>query len=189
MEKYSDLTSKQIDVLIFIKKFIADNNFPPSIREICKNINLKSPATVHVHINNLIDKGYLKRSNSGNHSLELLTANEFVHSDLKSIPIINSNSYITSFDSFIDNTENNFVYYKNMISNDVNFIINLENDISDVGFFKGDFLFVNRYNSFNDGDIIVYIDNGHLYIKRFNKLINISNYEIIGKVTNMFRSF
>ena len=67
---------------------MATNKYPPSIREICSALNLKSPATVHVHVNNLIEKGYLKRSPNSNHALELLTPNEFENENIISVPLL-----------------------------------------------------------------------------------------------------
>ena len=64
-QKTDGLTKKQKEVLEFIKQFHAENKYPPSIRQICNAINLSSPATVHVHINHLVDKGYIKRSKEG----------------------------------------------------------------------------------------------------------------------------
>ena len=61
------LTSKQKEVLTYIKKFQAENKYPPSVRQIAQALELKSPATVHAHIQNIINKGYLKRSKHGNH--------------------------------------------------------------------------------------------------------------------------
>ena len=57
MKKYTNLTNRQNEILNFIKKYTAKNNYPPSIREIAAAINLKSPATVHGHKKNLIEKG------------------------------------------------------------------------------------------------------------------------------------
>lgn len=42
-----DLSSKQIEVLDFIKKELASKGYPPSVREICEAVNLKSTSTVH----------------------------------------------------------------------------------------------------------------------------------------------
>ena len=48
------------------KKYIAKNGYPPTVREIATSVNLSSPATVHVHLSNLIEKGLktLKYTNS-----------------------------------------------------------------------------------------------------------------------------
>ena len=85
-QKTDGLTKKQKEVLEFIKQFHAENKYPPSIRQICGAINLSSPATVHVHINHLVDKGYIKRSKEGNRALELLVENEY---DTRSEEVVN----------------------------------------------------------------------------------------------------
>ena len=69
MEK---LTEKQNLVLDFLKKSIANNGFPPTVREIGKALGLRSPATVQVHLNTLEDKGYIKRGDSKNRAIELI---------------------------------------------------------------------------------------------------------------------
>lgn len=53
------LTDKQREILDIIKDFISKNGYSPSIREICKIANLSSTATVHAHLNNLKEKGYI----------------------------------------------------------------------------------------------------------------------------------
>ena len=55
MEK---LTSKQNNVLDYLKQFLAKKGYPPTVREICAALNLSSPATVHAHLNTLEEKGY-----------------------------------------------------------------------------------------------------------------------------------
>lgn len=85
-QKTDGLTKKQKEVLEFIKQFHAENKYPPSIRQICSAINLSSPATVHVHINHLVDKGFIKRSKEGNRALELLVENEY---DTRSEEVVN----------------------------------------------------------------------------------------------------
>ena len=51
MKKNGVLTNKQNEILNFLKEFIATHKYPPSIREICEGMDLKSPATVFVHLN------------------------------------------------------------------------------------------------------------------------------------------
>lgn len=88
--KTEGLTKKQKEVLDFIKKFHAENKYPPSIRQICSAIDLSSPATVHVHVNHLVEKGYIKRSAEGNRAMELLVPNEYenVGKEVVSVPLL-----------------------------------------------------------------------------------------------------
>ena len=87
MEK---LTDRQKEILDTIKKFIAKNGFPPTVREIGKALNLSSPATTHFHLSKLESKGYIKKDKSKNRTLELLVPNEYVEeaSDIATVPLI-----------------------------------------------------------------------------------------------------
>ena len=58
MTKEGRLTKRQKEILEYIKKYSAQKKYPPSIREISANFNLSSPATAHVHVKKLIEKGY-----------------------------------------------------------------------------------------------------------------------------------
>ena len=56
------LTNKQKRIYEFIVDYIKENSYPPSVRDICTGLGLKSPATVHTHIKNLAELGVLKKS-------------------------------------------------------------------------------------------------------------------------------
>lgn len=74
MEK---LTTKQKETLQILKKFIAKHGYPPTVRELCKELNLNSPATIHFHLKKLAEKGYIKKASSKNRTIELLVNNEY----------------------------------------------------------------------------------------------------------------
>lgn len=52
-------TTKRKEILDFLTKFIADNGYAPSVREICAAVGLQSTATVHYHLNALRDDGLI----------------------------------------------------------------------------------------------------------------------------------
>ena len=85
MEK---LTLKQQSVLDFLKKSIANNGYPPTVREICKAMGLRSPATVQVHLDTLEDKGYIKKGDSKNRAIELLVENEYEEKEIIDVPLL-----------------------------------------------------------------------------------------------------
>ena len=74
MEK---LTKRQADVLNYVKSFIVSHGYPPTVREIGKALEISSPATIQVHLNNIEKKGYIKRAGTKNRAIELLVRNEF----------------------------------------------------------------------------------------------------------------
>jgi SOS-response transcriptional repressor LexA len=68
----STLTSKQHDCLEFLKNFIADNGYAPTLQTIAENLRLKSLGTVHKHLTNLEHKGYIARSPNRTQSIEIM---------------------------------------------------------------------------------------------------------------------
>lgn len=55
------LTYKQEEVLDVIRDSIKNNGYPPTVREICKELGLSSPGTAQFHLNALERKGYISR--------------------------------------------------------------------------------------------------------------------------------
>ena len=58
MEKLSKMQQKVYD---YIVKCVTEQGYPPSVREICAELDLKSPSTAHFHIKHLEDLGYIER--------------------------------------------------------------------------------------------------------------------------------
>lgn len=56
-----ELTTKQKEVLDVIKKSVKENGYPPTVREICKELELSSPGTAQFHLNALERKGYISK--------------------------------------------------------------------------------------------------------------------------------
>ena len=78
MEK---LTDRQYDILQTVKKFIAMHGYPPTVREIGRELDLRSPATIHFHLKKLAEKGYIKKDDSKNRTIEILVENEFLENN------------------------------------------------------------------------------------------------------------
>ncbi len=74
------LTKKQNEILNFMKMYIAEHGFPPTIREIGSALGVNSPATTHAHLNNLEKKGAIKKNGCKNRAIELLVPNEYLYS-------------------------------------------------------------------------------------------------------------
>jgi repressor LexA len=66
------LTKRQREILDYLNDFIAQHGYAPSLEEIGKRFNLSSLATVHKHLTNLQDKGFIKRAWNRSRSVELL---------------------------------------------------------------------------------------------------------------------
>jgi repressor LexA len=66
------LTKRQKEILNFLEEFLNDNGYPPSFEEIARNFGYTSLATVHEHLENLRQKGYIRKSYNASRSIELV---------------------------------------------------------------------------------------------------------------------
>lgn len=66
------LTAKQKTVLNYIENYNAEHDFSPTYREIMEGLGLKSVSSVAEHIENLVNKGALKRRPNEARSLEIV---------------------------------------------------------------------------------------------------------------------
>ena len=67
-------TKKQRELLTFIEAFIAEHGYSPSYREIMAGLNYTSVATVALHVNNLIQRGHIRKRDRSARSLEVVNA-------------------------------------------------------------------------------------------------------------------
>jgi repressor LexA len=68
------LTKRQREILDYLNDFIQQHGYAPSLEEIGRRFNLSSLATVHKHLSNLQEKGFIRRSWNRSRSVELLAA-------------------------------------------------------------------------------------------------------------------
>lgn len=66
------LTGREKEILQTIIDYIEDNEYVPSVREICELVGLKSTSTVHNHLTNLENKGYIERKENSPRALRVV---------------------------------------------------------------------------------------------------------------------
>lgn len=208
MKKYNDLSTRQNDILTYIKKYTAKNNYPPSVREIAAGVNLRSPATVHVHIKNLIEKGYLKRNNSNHKLLELQIPNEFesITSDTIQIPLLGKVTAGNPIEA-IENPDEYFPIPIQLIpQNKEIFTLRVSGEsMINAGIYNNDIVIIERTNTAKNGEIVVAMtDENEVTLKRFYKEENyirlqpendfmnpiiLNNVTILGTAIGLYRKF
>ncbi|MCI8548506.1 MAG: HTH domain-containing protein [Bacilli bacterium] len=198
------LTLKQKEILQMIKKFIADNSYPPTVREIAKELNIASTATIHFHIKHLVEKGYLSKGEK-NRDLKLLVPNEFVGqtNSVVHVPFIdwNTQNIIES----IQIPTKLFPIPTCLLSDEKkSFILQVQNQhLENYGIQDNDILIVEKKITANHNEIIVFLSKEKaLYVKKIFKKENqfyfydnhfeplsIHEFIIIGKVIGLYRTF
>lgn len=206
--KKEGLTTKQNEILTFIKRYTAKNNYPPSIREISKGVNLKSPATTHVHVKNLIDKGYLKRNLNNHKILELLVPNEFEKSDALTvqIPLLGKVTAGNPIEA-IENPDEYFPVPIQLIpKNSEVFTLRVSGEsMINAGILDNDIVIIERKNAAKNGDIVVAMnEDNEVTLKTFYQEENyfrlqpendfmtpiiLKNVTILGKAIGLYRKF
>lgn len=78
---------KQGQILDYIKEKIKEKGYPPSVREICDAVGLKSTSTVHGHLQRLEKKGFIKRDPTKPRAIEI-TDGSLNMKEMVNIPII-----------------------------------------------------------------------------------------------------
>lgn len=205
--KSKGLTKKQNEVLKVIKLFYAENKYPPSIRQIANVLKISSPATIHVHLNELIEKGYIKRNNFGNKAIELLVPNEY---DTKSDEVINV-PLINEGSSFIDNyleVPNEIIAIPTYLASLDGQMIGVKktnDDMINAGINEGDIIIIKKSNTAQNGDLVAaynrdkeivikryFKENGYYRLQTENKNydpIILNSISIIGTVTGLYRKY
>ncbi len=212
MQKYSgqdkpELTKKQQEVLKYIKKCILEQGYPPSVREIGREVNLKSTSSVFSHLEQLEKLGYIRRDPSKSRTIEVLDE-EFstsMRKDLVPIPVVGTVAAGQPLLA-VENIEEYFPLPQRYLGlGKTTFMLKVKGDsMINVGIFDGDILIVEKKETARNGEIVVclvedsatvkrfYKENGHYRLQPENdsmEPIIVNEVTIIGKVTGLFRSF
>lgn len=202
------LTYRQQQILNTIKKFIAKNGYPPTVREIGTILNLSSPATTHFHLEKLETKGYIKKNKTKNRSIELLVPNEYLNknNDITNIALIGTITAGNPIEA-IENPNEYFSIPTNIIPKKGEvFALHVKGEsMINKGINDGDIVIIQKCKNANNGDIVAAMtDDYEVTLKTFYKEkkhirlqpendnmlpIILNNITILGKAIGLYRKF
>jgi len=202
------VTSKQAETLTFIKKYMVEHGFPPSVREICKGMDLSSPATVHAHLKQLEKKGIIRKESNKFRTIELLVENEFAkkNDELVRVPLLGKVSCGSPIEA-IEQPDEFFDLPASLIpSKETIFTLKCSGDsMINVGIYDGDFVIVQKQKVARNGEIVValteenevtlktfYKEKDHIRLQPENDTMDpiiLSNCTILGKAIGLYRKF
>lgn len=205
MEK---LTTRQEHILDVIKKLIAKNGYPPTVREIGVKANLSSPATIHFHLTKLEEKGYIKKGNSKNRTIEVLVPNEYIEKEenIIEVPLLGKVTAGSPIEAI--ETPDEYFALPAYLVNSKKEIFTLKvsgESMINVGIFDGDILIVERQNTARNGETVVamnsdneatvktfYKENGYFRLQPENDTMEpiiLKEVTILGKAVGLYRKF
>jgi repressor LexA len=202
------LTDRQRQILDFLKSYVDDHGYPPTVREIGEAVGLASPSTVHAHLANLERAGLLKRDPTKPRAIELRREPKALPvSDVHRLPLVGD---VAAGGPLLaeDNIEEYLAVPEPLSRGGDEFLLRVKGDsMVNAGILDGDVVVVRRQQDADDGEIVVALagddestneatvkrlfrDNGRVRLQPENDALEpiyAEHVEILGKVIGVFR--
>ena len=197
------ISTKQKEILEYIKSQILEKGFPPAVRDICEAVNLKSTSSVHSHLETLEKNGYIRRDPTKPRAIEILDESfNFTRREMVNVPLVGR---VAAGQPLLaeQNVENYFPIPMEFMPNAQTFMLTVKGDsMVNAGIFDGDMVLVEQRNYARNGEMIVALIDDGATVKTFYKEegvirlqpendfmdpIIVPDCQILGKVIGVFR--
>ena len=213
------LTKREQQILNYMKQEIKTKGYPPTVREICSAVGIKSTSTAHKDIESLVRQGYLVKDPSKPRALLVKdpTDNEPVQSasnlveiprsDVIDIPIVGRVAAGTPILAE-QNIEDSFPIPARFATSGTNYMLRVRGEsMIEAGIMDGDLILVQQTETANNGEMVVamidgfeseatvktfYKENGYIRLQPENSSMSpiiVQDVKILGKVKGVFRYF
>ena len=197
------ITPKQQQILDYMKQEILNKGYPPTVREICQAVNLKSTSSVHAHLESLEKLGLIERDPTKPRAIEICDESfQMVRKEMVSLPVVGT---VAAGQPILaqQNIDSYFPLPAEFVPGGPSFVLKVKGDsMINVGIFDGDQIFVKCCNTASNGDIIVALVDDSATVKTFYREkdhvrlqpendsmepIILTDCVILGKVFGVFR--
>jgi len=202
---YGKISAKQQEILDFLKNTILSTGYPPTVREICEAVHLKSTSSVFQHLEKLEKNGYIKRDESKPRAIEIIDDNfNMLRRETVSVPMVGRVAAGQPLLA-VQNVESYFPIPAEYMPNTQSFMLRVKGDsMINIGIFDGDTIIVQQQKTAKNGDIVValvedsatvktfYKEDGHIRLQPENdnmEPIIVDDCLILGKVFGVMRFF
>jgi repressor LexA len=197
------ITDKQMEILEFIKQNILKKGYPPSVREICEAVKLKSTSSVHSHLETLEKNGYIRRDPTKPRTIEILDDDFGVQrKEMVNIPILGNVAAGLPILAE-ENIEGYYPIPAELLPNKPTFMLNVHGEsMINAGILDGDQVICIETSTAENGQIIValiedsatvkrfYKEDGHIRLQPENDFMEpiiVDDVQILGKVIGLLR--
>ena len=197
------ITAKQTEILEYIKECVLKKGYPPSVREICEAVHLKSTSSVHSHLATLEEKGYIRRDPTKPRTIEIIDE-EFnpARRELVNIPVVGT---VAAGQPILaeENISDYFPVPAGILPNADVFMLEVKGEsMINAAILNGDKLIVRIQNTAENGDKVVallddsatvktfYKEDGHYRLQPENDSMDpiiADHVQILGKVVGVIR--
>ena len=202
------ITAKQEEILEYIKSQILERGFPPSVRDICEAVHLKSTSSVHSHLETLEKNGYIRRDPTKPRAIEIIDDSfNLTRREVVNVPMVGSVAAGQPILA-VENITSYFPIPAEFMPNAESFMLRVKGEsMINAGIFDEDFILVEETPTASDNDIIVALLDDSVTVKRFFKeedhirlqpendtmepiiVPQDAPFSIVGKVIGLYRAF
>ncbi len=166
MKRNNDKIKKVYD---FTVAYIDNNGFPPSVREICNKLSIKSTATAYSYLEKLKSMGLLDKSPMKKRAISIANRPS---KDIKSIPFVGTISAGTPILA-VENLEGYYTLPDDFTVDGDEFALRVKGDsMINAGIFNNDVIIVKQRSTAINGEIVVALIDDSATVKRFYKKSN-----------------
>ncbi len=164
------ITDKQREILEFMKEQILAKGYPPSVREICTAVHLKSTSSVHSHLETLEKNGYIRRDPTKPRAIEIVDDTfNLTRRELVNVPMLGR---VAAGEPLLadDNINGYFPLPPEYVNNSQTFMLTVHGEsMINAGIFDGDLILVEQTPVAHNGDIVVALIEDSATVKTFYK--------------------
>ena len=165
-KKDGSLNKREKAILKAIEKSVEKKGYAPSVREIGKEVGLRSTATVHGYLSRLQDEGFIKKEDNKGRTLKLLKGSDgnpvekpkkdfYLEKELVDVPLVGK---ITAGAPIlaVENITDTFPIPIDFVGNSDSFMLTVRGEsMIEAGILDGDYILVRRQNNAVNGEIVV----------------------------------
>ncbi|MCI5918307.1 MAG: transcriptional repressor LexA [Roseburia sp.] len=202
---YGKISTKQREILEYIKQEILNKGYPPAVREICEAVDLKSTSSVHSHLETLEKNGYIRRDPTKPRAIEIIDDNfNLTRREVVNVPMIGEVAAGQPLLA-VENIDNYFPIPAEFLPNQETFMLKVKGEsMINAGIFDGDSILVEKQSDASNGDMVVALvedsatvktffkENGHYRLQPENDTMDpiiVPECQVLGKVIGVFRFF
>ena len=202
---YGKISKKQSEILEYIKSQIINKGYPPSVRDICEAVDLKSTSSVHSHLETLEKNGYIRRDPTKPRAIEIIDDNfNLSRREVVNVPIVGKVAAGQPILA-VENIESYFPVPMEFMPNEQCFMLKVQGDsMINAGIFDGDTIIVEQCQTARNGDMVValvedsatvktfYREADHIRLQPENDAMEpiiVPDCQSLGKVFGVFRFF
>jgi repressor LexA len=185
MAEKGRISKKQQEILNYLKKEILVRGFPPSVREICEAVKLKSTSSVHAHLESLEKNGYIRKDATKPRAIEILdddfreerirrlsgdsSADTSAPAEFQQVPVIGNVAAGQPLLA-VESVESYIPVPVNKLPNAQTFILRVKGEsMMNAGILDGDLVLVKQQNTAANGEIVVALIDDSATVKTFYK--------------------